>query len=102
MKQGGVGKPGGFTNRVCYPRAGGAVVLPTGLSNRLTPGPDWLDMSPTHKRGRDIGRPRWRFGLVSDSQRPSWRYRLVLEWRFEFEKTLMDESPVGVNEESGV
>ena len=32
--EGGVGKPGGFTNRVCYPRAGGAVVLPGGFRNR--------------------------------------------------------------------
>ena len=33
----GVGKPGGFTNRVCYPRAGGAVVLPGGFANNVTP-----------------------------------------------------------------
>ena len=48
----GVGKPGGFTNRVCYPRAGGAVVLPGGFCNRLAPGWfGWIRARCINERG---------------------------------------------------
>jgi hypothetical protein len=39
FSKGGVGKPGGFTNTSDDPRAGGAVVLPGGITNRLEA--DW-------------------------------------------------------------
>lgn len=60
--------PAGLSTEFTTRGLGGLLFNQEGFSNRLTPGPDWLDISPTHKRGRDMGRPRWRFGLVSDSQ----------------------------------